>query len=70
MGKVAKLVTITMTTRVIVDEDANDFGIIEIALPRLSKKLVDESLEHIDEIIDDMECPYDPQFDEEIYPQR
>ena len=70
MGKVAKLVSLTLITRVIVDEDATVFDILELAIPKLSEKLMDEPFEHIEDIVDDTECPYDPEFDKEIYPQR
>lgn len=70
MGKVAKLVTVTMTTRIIVDENATEEQIIELASIKMSEKFQEEFNENIESIQDDTECPYDEEFDEEIYPQR
>jgi len=56
--KVAKLVSVSLMTRVIVDADASDSDIIELAYVRLSEKLANEPLEHLDEIVDDTECPF------------
>lgn len=64
MGKVAKLVSVSLITRVIVDENASEQDILELAIPKLSEKLMDEPFEHIEEIVDDEECPYDHDFDE------
>lgn len=64
MGKVAKLVTITLTTRVVVDENATENDIMTLALPRLTDKLINEPFEHLEEIIDDVEVPYDHLYDE------
>jgi hypothetical protein len=70
MGKVAKLVTITMTTRVIVDENASESDVIEQASIKMSEKIQHEFNENLESICEDTECPYNPEFDEEIYPQR
>lgn len=64
MAKVAKLVSVTLMTRVIVDENASEQDILELAIPKLSEKLMDEPFEHIEEIVDDEECPFDPLYDE------
>lgn len=64
MGKVAKLVTITMKTRVIVDENATELEIIEKASIRMSEKIQEEFNENLESICDDEECPYDPLYDE------
>ncbi len=64
MSKVAKLVRVTLTTRVIVDENANESDIIDLALPRLVNSLTNDTSENIDDIIDDVECPYDSSWDE------
>lgn len=65
MGKVAKLVTITMSTRVIVDENASESDIIELASIRMSEKIQHEFNENLESIVDDTECPYDPEWDDE-----
>ena len=63
--KVAKLVYVTLATRVIVEEDADQQTIMELAVPRLSENLMDAPFENIDKIIDDTECPYE--IGEEFY---
>lgn len=61
--KIAKLVCVTLMTRVIVDENADEQTIMELAIPKLSEKLMDEPFEHIESIEDDTECPFDINFD-------
>jgi hypothetical protein len=68
MGKVAKLVTITMTTRVIVDENASESDVIEQASIKMSEKIQHEFNENLESICEDTECPYDPEYDDEVYP--
>jgi len=63
MGKVAKLVTCSFMTRVVVDENATDDQIIEEARERFLIKLYSELGENIEDIVDDEECPYDPEWD-------
>lgn len=55
---VAKLVTFTLTTRVIVPKYATDEQICSAAIPRLSEKIVNELQENLDCVVDDLECPY------------
>ena len=50
-------------TRVIVDENATEQDILELAIPKLSEKLMDEPFEHIESMEDDTECPFDIQYD-------
>ena len=57
--KVAKLVRVTLMTRVIVDVDATEQDIMELAVPKLSENLMDSPFDSIEEIVDDTECPYD-----------
>ena len=38
---------------------------MELAVPKLTEKLMDEPLEHIEEIVEDDECPYDSYWDSE-----
>jgi hypothetical protein len=68
MEKVAKLVTITMTTRVIVDENASESDVIEQASIKMSEKIQHEFNENLESIYEDTECPYDPEYDDEVYP--
>jgi hypothetical protein len=65
MSKIAKLVTITMKTRILVDENASERDIIELASIRMSEKIQHEFNENLESIEDDIECPYNPEFDEE-----
>jgi len=61
--KVAKLVHVSMTTRVVVDKDASVEEIMEVASLRLIDKLNNEKMEHLESIEDDIECPYDNVLD-------
>ena len=63
MKKVAKLVYITMATRVIVDEDAQDDEIIEASRKNFILKVKEELHENLEDIVDDIECPYDENSD-------
>lgn len=65
MAKVAKLVTISMMTRVVVDDDADDDFIINRSAMNFINKITNEIGEHIEEIVDDEECPYNPEEDDE-----
>ena len=62
MAKVAKIVWVTVGTRVVVDEDADDSEIWNQAKERLSDNLLGDGNESM-EIYDDSEMPYDPSFD-------
>lgn len=57
MAKVAKLVTIVLTTRVVVDENESDENIFEKARPMLKLKAEEEMFENLESIEDDKECP-------------
>ncbi len=57
--KVAKLVSVSLMTRVIVEEDATDEQIMEVAIPRLSNNLFNDGiLDNVEDIKDDTECPF------------
>ena len=58
MTKIAKLVYVTLLTRVIVEPNATEQDIMEEAIPKLSENLMDSPFENIDKIVDDVECPY------------
>ena len=62
MTKVAKLVCVTLLTRVIVEEGADQQAIMEEAVPKLSETLMDSPFENIDKIVDDVLMP-DPKDD-------
>lgn len=58
MAKVAKLVYVSLATRVIVDENASDEEIIEKARPKFIDKVRSELGENLEDIVDDTECPF------------
>ena len=68
--KVAKLVSVSMTTRVIVEEGASENEILMLAQMKFIEKIENEIHEHNEGIEDDEECPYDPSFDEEDIEDR
>jgi hypothetical protein len=57
--KVAKLVYVSLVTRVVVDENATEQEIMELAVPKLSENLMDSPFENLEDITDDLECPFD-----------
>jgi len=63
MSKVAKLVYVSLMTRVVVDENATDEQILNAAKPNFEQKIAYELNEHLEDIVDDTECPYDENFD-------
>ena len=59
MKKVAKLVSFTLTTRVIVDEDASDDQIIKACYPKIIDKIDNRELgDNLESIEYDEECPF------------
>lgn len=60
---VAKLVYVSLVTRVVVDENATDEQIVEASKSKFIDKVNTELMENLEEIIDDEECPYDSEFD-------
>ena len=58
MAKVAKLVQISLMTRVVVDESATDEQILDAARPNLIEKVNMEFAENLDNISGDTECPF------------
>jgi len=63
MSKIAKLVCVSLMTRVIVDESATEEQILEQAKSHFTDKINTEIGEHVESIEDDEECPYDVKFD-------
>lgn len=61
--KVAKLVYVSLVTRVIVEDTADEAEILDIAKSRFIDKIETELDEHLESIIDDTEVPYDESFD-------
>lgn len=62
--KVAKLVYVSLVTRVVVDENATDDQIVDAAKPRLMDTIKCDLDEDVAFINDDVECPYDPELDD------
>jgi hypothetical protein len=58
MAKIAKLVTLTLQTRVVVEEGTDDEEVMELARPKFADKIKYEYLENIEEVIEDKEQPY------------
>ena len=58
MAKVAKLVTISLITRVVMDENATDEQILDMARPHFESSLVTDLNENLESIKEDKECPY------------
>ena len=58
MAKVAKLVLVSLMTRVVVDEDASYEDVIEAARPQLEATLRTDLFENIEEVFEDKECPF------------
>jgi len=64
MGKVAKLVYVSLASRVVVDEEATFEEIVKAAKSNLVYRVTNELGENIEEIIPDEEMPYDPSSDD------
>jgi hypothetical protein len=64
VGKVAKLVYVSLATRVVVDEGASFEEIVRAAKSNITYKVANELGENIEEIIPDEEMPYDPSSDD------
>lgn len=63
MTKVAKLVKVSLMTRVVVDSNATEREILEKCQGVFTEKIDYELSENLEEIVDDTECPYDPEHD-------
>jgi hypothetical protein len=61
--KVAKLITVVLTTRVVVDSDMSIEDILEACKPKFRDKVNRELSENLDEITLDTECPFNPEMD-------
>lgn len=61
--KKAVLVSFSVVTRVIVDNNMTESDIIEMAAIKCSEKLSVEPCEHLSKIEDDLECPFEEGFD-------
>jgi hypothetical protein len=62
--KKALLVAASFLTRVVVDENATEQEIMEMAALNISEKATTEFSDNLEYIELDEECPYDPAFDD------
>lgn len=63
--KVAKLVSFTLKTRIVVADDTDEETIAERAIGKIKDNLEDYlNIENLEAIVDDDECPYDILLDE------
>lgn len=65
--KTAKLVSINLVTRVIVDDNASENEILRLASEKFIEKIsneIDELKHNLEFIVDDEECPFDSNYDE------
>lgn len=59
MAKVAKLVCISLMTRVVVEKDATDEDIVKAARGNFIQKVKEDGLlDHLESIENDEECPF------------
>lgn len=65
--KVAKLVTCTLITRVVVEDTATDDDIITAARPKLRDKIDDDLGDNIEEIYDDEAMPFGEGLDDQYF---
>ena len=61
--KKAKLVYVSLLTRVIVEEETPLVNILDKVRPKLINKINNELYDNYEDIKDDLECPYDPKTD-------
>lgn len=62
--KKAKLVSFTITTRVIVDDSMSDEEIAEEALSKIQRNASEYLImDNLDDVRDDIEVPYNPAID-------
>ena len=61
--KIAKLVKVSFTVRVIVDESTNEDKILELAKKKLKTQIDFDFFENIEDISDDTESPYNIEYD-------
>lgn len=67
MNKVAKLVTVEYTVRVIVDEDSTEQDIVREALPKIIDSVKNETFENLVSISKDKEVPFGKGLNDNIY---
>lgn len=61
--KVAKLITVSLVTRVIVDSESSEVDIANAAKDALKEQIENDIHDNVESIVDDTECPYDPNND-------
>jgi hypothetical protein len=71
MARVAKVVTISLMTRVIVDENATDEQIVDAAKSKFIEKINNnELMENLEDIVEDTECPFGTFYKDGHLPER
>ena len=65
--KKAYLVSSYVTTRIVVDESLKESEIYDKALPRLLENLTTSGIELCTELEEDLEVPFDPEYDKNTY---
>lgn len=70
MAKIAKLVAVSLMTRVVVDELATDEEILDAARSQFMEKISTELGENLEFIEDDTECPYGALLSDEPYHKK
>lgn len=60
MAKIAKLVAVSLMTRVVVDDTATEEQIWKEAVPRLTRSIIEGGIDNLEFIEDDLECPHSP----------
>ncbi len=58
MKNVAKLVTVSFTTRVVVNEEATDSDILEVAKEKFVEQVNNDIHDNLISISNDTECPF------------
>ena len=67
MEKMAKLVTVEYTVRVIVDSDATEQDIVRVAIPKIIESVKNETFENLVSISKDREAPFGKGLNDNIY---
>ena len=62
--KKAHLVYVSIATRVVVDENTTEEEIIQLANAQIINNIIADGIfENVEEVLEDDECPYDEDFD-------
>lgn len=64
MAKIAKLVAVSLLTRIIVEETDSEEENLAAAKPQFIRKINTGLEDNVEYIKEDTECPFDPEIDE------